>query len=143
GSCRPVCPSRASTGGIARSSAAAAPQRFIACRRPAGPVDRVRGPLLGFARTAHLTIRTLRRARYRSAFFRQDATLRTPRRPSTRVGIKDIAHRLGVSIGTVDRALNGKRGVSRATKARVLAVAKELAYEPNLAARSLQSGRRL
>jgi LacI family transcriptional regulator len=70
-------------------------------------------------------------------------TLRKSRLPSTQIGLKDIARELGVSIGTVDRALNGKRGVSRATKARVLEVAKQLAYQPNLAARSLRSGKRL
>jgi LacI family transcriptional regulator len=39
------------------------------------------------------------------------------------VGIKDIARALGVSTGTVDRALHGKPEVSPATRARVLATA--------------------
>jgi LacI family transcriptional regulator len=55
------------------------------------------------------------------------------------VGIKDIARELGVSIGTVDRALNGKPDISAATRARVLDLAKQLGYTPNLAARYLQS----
>src|SRR5688572_18498548 len=55
------------------------------------------------------------------------------------VGIKDIARELGVSIGTVDRALNGKPDISPATRARVLDLAKRLGYTPNLAARYLQS----
>jgi LacI family transcriptional regulator len=60
---------------------------------------------------------------------------------ATRVGIKDIARELGVSIGTVDRGLNGKPGISPVTRARVLAFAAEVGYTPNLAARYLQSRR--
>jgi LacI family transcriptional regulator len=55
------------------------------------------------------------------------------------VGIKDIALRLGTSIGTVDRALNGKPGINADTCARVLAEARSLGYRPNLAARYLRS----
>jgi LacI family transcriptional regulator len=68
-----------------------------------------------------------------------------PREPKHRsaggspVGIKDIARELGISIGTVDRALNGKPDVSAATRARVLDLATALGYTPNLAARYLQS----
>jgi LacI family transcriptional regulator len=65
------------------------------------------------------------------------------RAPSAPVGIKDIARALDVSIGTVDRALNGKPDVSAATRARVLAMAETLGYRPNLAARYLQSRRQL
>jgi LacI family transcriptional regulator len=56
------------------------------------------------------------------------------------VGIKDIASALGVSIGTVDRALHDKPGVNAGTRARVLEAAKTLGYRPNLAARRLQAG---
>ena len=59
------------------------------------------------------------------------------------VGIKDIALALGISTGTVDRALHGKPDVSPATRARVLAMADELGYRPNLAARYLQSRKQL
>lgn len=55
------------------------------------------------------------------------------------VGIKDIARALGVSIGTVDRALHAKPGVNPMTKARVLRMAETLGYRPNLAARHLKS----
>jgi len=61
-------------------------------------------------------------------------------RPTTApIGIKDIARELGVSIGTVDRALNGKPDISATTRAKVLELAERLGYTPNLAARYLQS----
>jgi LacI family transcriptional regulator len=59
------------------------------------------------------------------------------------VGIKDIARALGISTGTVDRALHGKPEVSPATRARVLSMAESLGYRPNLAARYLKSRRQL
>jgi LacI family transcriptional regulator len=58
-------------------------------------------------------------------------------------GIKDIAQALGISIGTVDRALHERTGVSPKTKAQVLKVAKQLGYKPNLAAQALKLNRRL
>ena len=58
-------------------------------------------------------------------------------------GIKDMADALGLSLGTIDRALHGRPGVSEATKARVLAMAEQLGYRPNLAARALKLNRRL
>src|SRR5215217_8800232 len=67
-----------------------------------------------------------------------------PPRPVTpHVGIKDIARALGISTGTVDRALHGKPEVSAATRARVLSMAEALGYRPNLAARYLQSRKQL
>ncbi len=58
-------------------------------------------------------------------------------------GIKEIARLLGISIGTVDRALHGRPGISPKTRARVLKKAEELNYRPNVAARSLKLNRRL
>jgi LacI family transcriptional regulator len=58
-------------------------------------------------------------------------------------GIRDIADALGTSIGTVDRALHGRSGVSPRTKARVLRMAEQLGYKPNIAARSLKLNRNL
>jgi len=58
-------------------------------------------------------------------------------------GIKEMALALGLSLGTVDRALHGRRGVSEATKARVLHMAEQLGYKPNLAAQALKLNRRL
>jgi LacI family transcriptional regulator len=57
--------------------------------------------------------------------------------------ILDIARALSISTGTVHRALHGHSRVSAVTKARVLQLAQELEYRPNLAARYLSSGRRL
>ena len=59
------------------------------------------------------------------------------------VGLKEIASELGLSIGTVHRGLSGKRGISPATRARVLALAEQVGYRPNLAARVLQARRGL
>jgi LacI family transcriptional regulator len=59
------------------------------------------------------------------------------------VGIKDIAKTLGVSIGTVDRALHSRGRISPATRDRVLKMAQTLGYRPNLAARYLKSPRQL
>ncbi len=57
--------------------------------------------------------------------------------------IRDIAKALGVSIGTVDRALHDRRGVNPLTKSRVVQMAKAMGYQPNPAARFLSSKRRL
>lgn len=58
-------------------------------------------------------------------------------------GIRDIANALGISIGTVDRALHGRSEISPATRARVLRKAAQLGYQPNVVARSLKLSRRL
>ncbi|OXM15518.1 LacI family DNA-binding transcriptional regulator [Paenibacillus herberti] len=52
--------------------------------------------------------------------------------------IKDIAKQAGVSISTVSYALNGSPKVTAETSARILAIAKELQYTPNAAARNLK-----
>jgi LacI family transcriptional regulator len=54
-------------------------------------------------------------------------------------GIREMAETLGVSIGTVDRALHDRPGISPATRALVLELAGKLGYRPNLAARLLSS----
>jgi LacI family transcriptional regulator len=58
-------------------------------------------------------------------------------------GIREIAKALGISIGTVDRALHGRSGVSAKTRAKVLLTAESLQYRPNLAARNLKLNRRI
>jgi len=59
------------------------------------------------------------------------------------VRLFDIAEALGVSTGTVHRALHDHAGVNAETKQRVLEMAKTLGYRPNLAARFLSSRRSL
>jgi len=51
--------------------------------------------------------------------------------------IRELARRSGVSVATVSRALNGRPDVSDRTRARVVAIAREIGYEPNQQARSL------
>ena len=55
--------------------------------------------------------------------------------------MKDIAKDLGVSIMTVSKVLRNHPDVGDETRERVLARVKELDYQPNLAARSLVTGR--
>jgi LacI family transcriptional regulator len=64
-------------------------------------------------------------------------------RPESVVVMRDIARRLGVSVGTVDRGLNDKPGIKPDTRARVLATAETLGYKPNLAARYLRCRQQL
>jgi DNA-binding LacI/PurR family transcriptional regulator len=55
-------------------------------------------------------------------------------------GIAKLASELGVSTGTVSRALNGKPDVNEATRTRVLEAAARLGYAPNASARNLAKG---
>ena len=59
------------------------------------------------------------------------------------VGIKEIAEALGISIGTVDRALHARPGISPITRSKVLKTAQAMGYRPNLAARFLKSRKAL
>jgi LacI family transcriptional regulator len=59
-----------------------------------------------------------------------------------KVGVHRLAERAKVSIGTVDRALHGRAGINEKTRERILRIAQELGYEPNLAARALSKSRR-
>ncbi|MDF1572920.1 MAG: LacI family DNA-binding transcriptional regulator [Bacteroidales bacterium] len=60
-----------------------------------------------------------------------------------KIGIKDIALKAGVSIGTVDRVLHMRGDVSAATQSRVLAIVEEYGYTPNVIARTLSSKKQL
>ncbi len=57
------------------------------------------------------------------------------------VRMKDIARDLGVSVVTVSKVLRNHSDISEETRERVLARIKEVDYRPNLAARSLVTGR--
>ncbi len=56
-------------------------------------------------------------------------------------GIHLIAELADVSIGTVDRALHGREGIKEATRQRILQIAHQIGYTPNLAARALSVAR--
>ncbi|MGW5720290.1 substrate-binding domain-containing protein [Amycolatopsis sp. NPDC003865] len=55
--------------------------------------------------------------------------------------ITDIAREAGVSKGAVSYALNGRPGVSEATRHRITRIARELGWSPSSAARALSGGR--
>jgi DNA-binding LacI/PurR family transcriptional regulator len=55
--------------------------------------------------------------------------------------IADIARKAGVSKGAVSYALNGQPGVSASTRARIVAIAEEIGWRPNSAARALNGAR--
>jgi len=60
-----------------------------------------------------------------------------PNQPGRDATIVDVAARAGVSSMTVSRVINGRSGVSAATRAAVEEAIRELDYTPNVAARSL------
>jgi DNA-binding LacI/PurR family transcriptional regulator len=61
--------------------------------------------------------------------------------PEERMGIRQLASELHLSIGTVSRALNDRPDVNPETRARVKAAAARAGYVPNQSGRSLRSGR--
>lgn len=58
-----------------------------------------------------------------------------------RRGIHLIAEMAQVSIGTVDRALHGRPGINEETRQRILQIARQVGYTPNLAARALSASK--
>jgi len=66
--------------------------------------------------------------------------MRKARRQS---GIPLIAKLAEVSIGTVDRALHGRPGINAQTLKRILKIARQIGYKPNVAARALSTGRHI
>jgi LacI family transcriptional regulator len=64
-----------------------------------------------------------------------------PKHTTKRKGIHQIAQLAHVSIGTVDRALHGRPGINPATRQRILKIANQIGYSPNLAARALSIAR--
>src|ERR1700712_3982222 len=55
-------------------------------------------------------------------------------------GVKDVASRAGVSLGTVSNVLNRPERVSESTRAKVLQAIEELGFVRNEAARQLRAG---
>ena len=60
---------------------------------------------------------------------------------TTRATVKEIARLAGVSIGTVDRVLHDRGGVSADTKGKIDAIIAKRGYEPNIVARQLSLNR--
>ncbi|MGQ9620377.1 MAG: substrate-binding domain-containing protein [Bacteroidales bacterium] len=58
---------------------------------------------------------------------------------SKKARLKDIAALSGVSIGTVDRVLHKRGQVAEKTKEKVLKIARDLKYTPNIMARALKT----
>jgi LacI family transcriptional regulator len=58
----------------------------------------------------------------------------------TNVGLLEIAKLANVSLGTVDRAIHNRGRVGAETRKRILGIAQQLGYKPNLAARALSVG---
>lgn len=56
-----------------------------------------------------------------------------------KVGIKEIALKAGVSIGTVDRVLHNRGEVKKETYERIMQIVNEFGYTPNLLAKALSS----
>jgi LacI family transcriptional regulator len=67
--------------------------------------------------------------------------MRAPEMKKERGGIHQIAELANVSIGTVDRALHGRNGIRESTRRRILEIARQIGYTPNLAARALSTSK--
>ena len=59
-----------------------------------------------------------------------------------RIRIKDIARQAGVSVGTVDRVLHDRSGVSEASRKKVEEILRQLDYQPNMYASALASNKK-
>lgn len=57
------------------------------------------------------------------------------------ITMKQIAELCNVSVGTVDRALNNRPGISAKTKEKILRIAEQYEYRPDFVAQSLARGR--
>ena len=59
-----------------------------------------------------------------------------------RIRIKDIAQMAGVSVGTVDRVLHSRSGVSESSRIKVEEILQKLNYQPNMYASALASNKK-
>ncbi len=83
-----------------------------------------------------LGMQTFGNARQQKSRARTEAQASSPA-----VTLKHIARKAGLNVSTVSRALAGAYGVKGGTREKVLALAAELDYRPNLIARGLVTGR--
>jgi len=75
-------------------------------------------------------------------YIRQTFALANQRNNAVTVTLAEIAKAAGVSISTVSRALtNTKHPLKEETRQRIISLAEQMGYNPNLVARSLQSDR--
>jgi LacI family transcriptional regulator len=58
---------------------------------------------------------------------------------ATKITIQDIARKASVSVGTVDRVIHNRVGVSESTRSEVLNIIRLLDYQPDILARALAS----
>ena len=59
-----------------------------------------------------------------------------------KIRIKDIAIEAGVSVGTVDRVIHGRTGVSQSSRNKVEEILKRLKYQPNMYASALAANKK-
>ena len=69
-------------------------------------------------------------------------TMRKTMNTPERIRIKDIAKMADVSVGTVDRVIHGRSGVSEASRKRVEEILEKLNYQPNMYASALASNKK-
>lgn len=60
---------------------------------------------------------------------------------ASRITLKQVAEAAGVSLATASYSLNNGGSVGQETRERVIAVAEQLGYRPNLAAKAMRTGR--
>lgn len=66
-----------------------------------------------------------------------DSTIVEEKDDNSLIGVKEIARRAKVSLGTVDRVIHNRAGVAAKTRNRINAIIEELNYQPNVLARRL------
>lgn len=57
---------------------------------------------------------------------------------SKAITLNDIAKAANVSMNTVSKVLNGKGGISESTKKKIISIAREFDYHPNISARTMR-----
>lgn len=75
-------------------------------------------------------------------YFKKKIKSEVMERQQGRIRIKDIARQAGVSVGTVDRVLHSRSGVSESSRLRVEKVLEQLNYQPNMYASALASNKK-